>query len=61
MDEIKRLQEERRAGSDDNNSDRIQLGTKSHGFDTNLYGDGDEGSNYLQSLPTDDEERDDEE
>ena len=58
MEEIKRLQEERKSSSDDN-SDRILLGAKSHGFDTNIYGNVDDGNQYLQSLPTEDEENGD--
>ena len=60
MDEIKRLQEERKSSSaSDDNSDRILLGAKSHGFDTNIYGDGDDGNQYFESLPTEDEENGD--
>ena len=60
MDEIKRLQEERKSSTaSDDNSDRILLGAKSHGFDTNIYGNGDDENQYLQSLPTEDEENGD--
>lgn len=53
MEEIKRLQEERKsAGAPERNS----LKTKGEEFDSEIYGNGDDGDRYLQSLPTEAEE-----
>jgi hypothetical protein len=56
MDEIKRMQEERKtsAGNEDS-SENVPMGTKAF-IDKDLYGDGDNETQYLQSLPTEEEE-----
>lgn len=63
MDEIKRLQEERKSSAaPDDSSERVSMGTKAQGFDDEIYGGNDDNqSQYLQSLPTEeeDEENDD--
>ena len=56
MDEIRKLQEERKASS---LSDKGNLKSKNSEFDTEIYGDGNEEGQYLQTLPTEEEENGD--
>jgi hypothetical protein len=55
-DEIRELQNERKASS---LSDKGNLKSKNTEFDTEIYGDGNEEGRYLQSLPLEDEENGD--
>jgi hypothetical protein len=55
MDEIKRLQEERKASAGENPSENVPMGTKAYS-DKDLYGDGGNETEYLTSLPTEEEE-----
>lgn len=56
MDEIRKVQDERKASS---LSDKGNLKSKNTEFDTEIYGDGNEEGRYLQSLPLEDEENGD--